>query len=315
MALITWLDKIDGSDAGDPQKNVNAADMNHIKTVVNTNVGLIATVQGEIDAHEALTNNPHSVTKTQVGLPNVDNTSDANKPVSTAQATAIGVVQTDINTHEALINNPHSVTKTQVGLSNVTNEAQLPLTLTANKSVTGDFDLSLGTSGSHLNKLSIYTEEQLFLHAQDDLTINIHAGVGTDVVGVQVTPKQVAIAAGFANSTTVYIRDEDSSNAFEVITNDGSIVLTASPGFNITLNADNIALNGVLTTEVWGEVPTGTINGVNDTFTISYSNPRKIAVYSDGIRTNPANFSVSGTTLTMGATVIPFSTLLTDYIK
>lgn len=33
--------------------------------------------------------NPHNVTKAQLGLGNVDNTSDANKPVSTAQATAI----------------------------------------------------------------------------------------------------------------------------------------------------------------------------------------------------------------------------------
>ena len=35
------------------------------------------------------TPNPHSVTKTQVGLGNVDNTSDASKPVSTAQAASI----------------------------------------------------------------------------------------------------------------------------------------------------------------------------------------------------------------------------------
>lgn len=39
--------------------------------------------------HTSLTNNPHSVTKAQVGLGNVDNTSDANKPVSTAQQTAL----------------------------------------------------------------------------------------------------------------------------------------------------------------------------------------------------------------------------------
>lgn len=220
----------------------------------------------------------------------------------------------DPTSHIASTSNPHNVTKTQVGLSNVTNEAQLPLTLTANKDVTGDFDLSLGTSGSHLNRFKVYADSQIFLHAQDDLTINVHSS-GTDVVSVSATPKQLAIAAGFSNSTTVFIRDEDSSNGFEVTTNDGNIVLTASTGFNITLNADNIALNGALTTEVWGAIPTGTINGINDTFTIPYSNPRKIAVYSDGIRTNPANFSVSGTTLTMGALVIPTNTLLIDYIK
>ena len=35
--------------------------------------------------HISSVSNPHSVTKTQVGLSNADNTSDLNKPLSTAQ--------------------------------------------------------------------------------------------------------------------------------------------------------------------------------------------------------------------------------------
>lgn len=46
-----------------------------------------------IDSHIEDVNNPHSVTKTQVGLGNVDNTSDTDKPVSTAQALANTAVQ------------------------------------------------------------------------------------------------------------------------------------------------------------------------------------------------------------------------------
>lgn len=45
-------------------------------------------LQGDIDAHANRTDNPHNVTKAQVGLSNVDNTSDMDKPVSTAQAAA-----------------------------------------------------------------------------------------------------------------------------------------------------------------------------------------------------------------------------------
>lgn len=41
--------------------------------------------------HSQTTGNPHGTTKSDVGLPNVDNTSDASKPVSTAQATAIAL--------------------------------------------------------------------------------------------------------------------------------------------------------------------------------------------------------------------------------
>lgn len=44
--------------------------------------------QADIAAHTADLANPHVVTKTQVGLGNVDNTSDVNKPVSTLQAAA-----------------------------------------------------------------------------------------------------------------------------------------------------------------------------------------------------------------------------------
>jgi hypothetical protein len=44
--------------------------------------------------HYIDTTNPHEVTKTQVGLGNCDNTSDANKPVSTAQQTALDLKMT-----------------------------------------------------------------------------------------------------------------------------------------------------------------------------------------------------------------------------
>lgn len=52
-----------------------------------TNIG--TNTHAQIDSHIASTSNPHSVTKTQLGLGNVDNTSDANKPVSTATQTAL----------------------------------------------------------------------------------------------------------------------------------------------------------------------------------------------------------------------------------
>jgi len=46
-----------------------------------------------LTSHTSNTSNPHSVTKAQVGLGNADNTSDANKPVSTATQTALNAKQ------------------------------------------------------------------------------------------------------------------------------------------------------------------------------------------------------------------------------
>lgn len=104
--------------------------------------------------HTSLTNNPHAVTKAQVGLSNVDNTADADKPINQAMLNAFGVKADLVNgkvpasqlpdssnlqlgetatsayrgdrgkiafDHTTLVNNPHSVTKSQVGLSNVDN--------------------------------------------------------------------------------------------------------------------------------------------------------------------------------------------------
>jgi hypothetical protein len=44
-----------------------------------------------VATHIANTSNPHNVTKSQVGLGNVDNTSDANKPISTATQNALNL--------------------------------------------------------------------------------------------------------------------------------------------------------------------------------------------------------------------------------
>lgn len=80
-------------------------------------------VNAKVDSHIANKSNPHGVTKAQVGLGNVNNTSDADKPVSTAQATAIAEAkaagtnaQTNLTTHMQNMSNPHGVTRDQLGL-------------------------------------------------------------------------------------------------------------------------------------------------------------------------------------------------------
>lgn len=60
---------------------------------------LAAVAQAEWDAaytHISTTNNPHSVTKAQVGLGSAENTTDASKPISTATQTALDAKQATI---------------------------------------------------------------------------------------------------------------------------------------------------------------------------------------------------------------------------
>ena len=95
--------KLTGIQAG-AEVNVNA-DWNSVsgdsqilnKPTIITNHTALSNIgtntHAQIDTHIASTSNPHSVTKTQVGLSNVDNTSDANKPISTATQTALNTKQ------------------------------------------------------------------------------------------------------------------------------------------------------------------------------------------------------------------------------
>ena len=80
-----------GSQLADVAEQLSATNQSIVDTgnyfsSDNTNAAL-----QELGAHKASTSNPHGVTKAQVGLGSVDNTSDANKPVSTATQTALNL--------------------------------------------------------------------------------------------------------------------------------------------------------------------------------------------------------------------------------
>lgn len=67
----------------------------------------LGAAMGYTDAHANRTDNPHGVTKEQVGLGNVDNVKQATKA--------------EFDAHVSNKDNPHGVTKSQVGLGNVQN--------------------------------------------------------------------------------------------------------------------------------------------------------------------------------------------------
>ena len=94
------------------------------------------TISQDLQTHTNRTDNPHKVTKAQVGLDKVDNTTDLEKPVSVATqqelnklSSNIGTLNEQIVTHVGDRQNPHHVTKEQVGLENVdnTSDADKPI--------------------------------------------------------------------------------------------------------------------------------------------------------------------------------------------
>lgn len=88
---VSWTDLLPLSDIkgdqGDPATN--------LVTSVNGRQGVVTGLaeQSDLTAHTSNTSNPHSVTKAQVGLGNADNTSDLNKPISTATKAALDAKQ------------------------------------------------------------------------------------------------------------------------------------------------------------------------------------------------------------------------------
>lgn len=84
-----------------------------------------AVVTENITQHKNDYNNPHKVTKAQVGLDKVDNTADIDKPISTATKTALDTLQSGIEAHIEDGNNPHQVTAEQIGLGNVDNTSDM----------------------------------------------------------------------------------------------------------------------------------------------------------------------------------------------
>ena len=89
-----------------------------------------------LNTHIQDKSNPHQVTKEQVGLGNVNNTSDLDKPISNATQKELDKLDakidkintdqgTDLSAHLRDFSNPHKVTKEQIGLGNVDNTADL----------------------------------------------------------------------------------------------------------------------------------------------------------------------------------------------
>lgn len=125
----TELETADATLQGNITKEVNdrKGEITRVEKLITDEAATRAqadtTVNAKVDSHIGNKSNPHGVTKAQVGLGNVNNTSDADKPVSTAQATAIADAkaagtnaQTNLTTHMQNKSNPHGVTRDQLGL-------------------------------------------------------------------------------------------------------------------------------------------------------------------------------------------------------
>jgi len=134
--------------------------------LINNNFSTLNTDKAEqsaLNAHEADNDNPHKVTKDQVGLGNVPNidTSEAIENSHThTNKTILDNIEVALTEQEKLryqtgyehtleTDNPHNVTKAQVGLSNVdnTSDASKPLSIATINALATKLDITTYNSG------------------------------------------------------------------------------------------------------------------------------------------------------------------------
>lgn len=197
-----------------------------------------AATSASLTSHTGNTSNPHSVTKTQVGLGSVDNTSDADKPVSTATQSALDLKQdldSDLTAIAALSPSNDDVIQRKAGAWTNRTMAQVKTDLAL---VKGDVGLGNVDNTSDANK-PVSTATQTALDAKADLTRTINAQTGTSYTLVAGDAGDfVTMTNASASTLTV---PPNSSVAFAV----GTIIegaqlgagqVTLTPGSGVTIN-------------------------------------------------------------------------------
>jgi len=111
------------------QNNINTVAGN-LSTETTARQAGDATNAADLVAHTSNTSNPHATTKAQVGLGNADNTSDADKPISTATQTALNAKEPTITagtTSQYYRGDKtfQTLDKSAVGLGNVDNTSDV----------------------------------------------------------------------------------------------------------------------------------------------------------------------------------------------
>ena len=246
---------------------------------------------GDLDtlaAHIQDFSNPHNVTKAQIGLPNVDNTADIDKPVSTPTQEAINEVKnyadktlarkdsldsvsSDLSNHKKATN-PHGITKSTIYLENVdnTSDKDKPISTAAknkftevenklnNKADLSAFNELKSDTKNHINNTSNphhVTAAQLGLdelskiffrqvgYADEVIDLYIRRGTEEELKSIPIINRQLLFAT---DSRTIYfdhcnIREGYGGGlSIEKIENADADLLTIAPVYYLYGNKENV---------------------------------------------------------------------------
>lgn len=298
-----------------------------------------------VSAHTSKTDNPHGVTKAQIGLANVDNTADLNKPVSTAMQTALnGKSNTDHN-HDGRYYTEAEVDNALTGKANtshthvITNITGLQSALdsksdinhthtnyadktaldahvirTDNPHGTTKAQIGLGNvdNTTDLNK-PVSTATQTALNGKADTNHTHTAGViSFDKTGTNFANTNVQAVLGEINATLGNVFVGKNVRGSQYVSDVNSIVRS---GFYYSVDTTNnpVRNNGFLIHNQFSELDTYSLQIFVEYSTDTMYIRRKVnavwkawVIVPTGIPVNPVKYLTSNfTTSTAGATSFP----------
>jgi len=260
-----------------------------------------------LDTHEADNTNPHLVTKAQVGLGNADNTSDLNKPVSTAMQNSLNL-KADIDdtcyTFDMTLSSDFILT---IALKD----------LNGNTLVTKNVDFPLEEMGIVSGTYNAETKTLILTLANSD-TISIPIGDLIDGLQSEITPtnKLSSDLVDDTNHTNLFVTSAEKStwnakqNALVSGTNIKTIASKSIVGSgNVSLDKNDVGLGNIdNTSDLNKPVSTATQTSLNtkQDKTLVYSSVNAIfsadtTYESYGYR---SSLSLTGVTSTCIATVV-----------
>ena len=264
---------VGGAPAALDTLNELAEALNDDENFATTITGSIAAKasQTDLDTHTGNTNNPHSVTATQVGLGSVEDKSSATIRSEIVDSDIPSTITRDseLSAHTDLTNNPHSVTATQIGLGNVEDksaatiigeivDSDIPSTIARDSELPTKSSLGLsnvtdeskatmfaspsftGTiSSSGLLDFGHRTSNDVIIRAESDshdITL-IRAAANADTVGVSLK----YIGSGNGDENLFEIKTDGGGSL--KIDNSGDVGINTAPIDGKDLTADEVIIN------------------------------------------------------------------------
>lgn len=216
------------SDLDKPISILTQQALDNLETTLTDN---IVSVSEDLMFHAENTNNPHAVTKAQVGLSEVDNTSDKNKPISDATQTALNdkASLTKPNVFGPVLNTIPNISTSRISLK-LENGFSVSVL-----SFYGDSEnIMFGSSYSDMllfgkNDHITYNSHNIALDTDLDNKIDKSGGIFTGDVGVQ---GNLSVSGTITTKDTETLKVQDNV----IVTNANKIDLLDLSGLAINKN-------------------------------------------------------------------------------